>query len=159
MTKSEGISKSIFSLILNNKLKLKTLQKIKQMALFFKNERDMDFFNSCEKIRRENNKYISSQDIANKAVLSSAKSFYITCYRCYNIILKIKNNEPFNSRSSAKLALFEEIKKRYLNISKEKPGTKDFEIACEIVSQQAPRFYITKTRAEKLYYDLLKTMR
>jgi len=128
------------------------------MALFFKNERDRDFFNSCEKIRRENNEYISTQDIAHKAVLSSAKSFYITCYRCYNIILSIKNGNKLSSKSCAKLALFKEIKERYLNISKEKPELKDFDIACEIVNQEAPRFYITKTRAEKLYYNLLKVM-
>lgn len=128
------------------------------MSLYFKNERDKDFFNTCEEIRRSNKKYISTPDIARKAVHSNAKSFYITCYRCYNMIRKIKSGEKIYLRSKAKSELFEEIKTRYMNISIENPKMKDFDIACMITSGKAPRFYITETRAERLYYNLLKTM-
>ena len=130
------------------------------MPLFFKNERDSDFYNVCEDIRRAyGGEYISTSDIARLAVRSQAKSFYISYCRCYNIIRLIKNGERLESRSKAKTSLFEEIKRRYLQIKEEKQALKDSDIVCMIIKEEAPRFYITDISAKILYYKLLKTMK
>lgn len=126
--------------------------------LYFQKERDRDFLRVCEGIRREHNregKYISVSDIALKALHSEADSFYITKRECVKIIHEYKKGLSTGRRSAAKRELALEILRRYRRMSEESPEWSVPQISEEIVSQRAPRFYISEARAKCLYYELL----
>jgi len=127
------------------------------MRLFYQQERNSDFFNACEKIRREHGKdYISVADIAKKAILTEAESFYLLDKEVSKIIYRFVGKITFgNTQSEAKKAQYKEIMRRYYELHYQYPEYNIPKIAAIIASQKAPRFYITETRAMLLYYKLL----
>lgn len=125
------------------------------MILFFQDERDKDFYAACEKIRGQKC-YLSTTEIAKRAVHAEAQSFYLSNRGCAKIINRIKRGN-IHTRSSAKRMLYEEIRRRYLLIISEHPHLTSAEIARRINAEKAPRFYITESRAVDLYYLLIKS--
>ena len=124
------------------------------MQKFYKPERDKDFFDVCEAIRKETKDYQSVEDIAVKAILRPANSIFITqkhiaCIiqemRCgthsFKGVTKLQNQELFN---------------RYWELKKQNPTFSPNKIAKIIEEQKAPRFYISQKTAKSLYYKLLK---
>ena len=117
-------------------------------ALFYREERDADFFYVCESVRAKK-KHLSVAEIARLAVLMPAKSFYLHPREYSNIIrsggIKLPENE-------IKRELHIEIFKRYKALAPE-----SISLSAKIISSQsAPRFYISESRASALYYTLLK---
>jgi|GEM_PF-4902159 len=123
------------------------------MRLFYEEERNEDFFNVCESIRKESGSYISVSDIVKKAIHHPAKSFYLSARACYVIIRRARHARP---RLDAKYDLYTEIYTRHIELSKENPQMAVSQIARIISEQSAPRFYISAPRAMNLYYQLLK---
>lgn len=126
------------------------------MSLFFQEERDKDFLKACEKIRKEN-KFLSATDIAKRAVNSPAPSFYLTIKGYSNIINFIKKDKC-DTTVKAKRELYMEIRKRLEDIPNWR-NVSSYELARMIDSQSAPRFYVSESRAVKLYYNLLNGIR
>jgi hypothetical protein len=120
--------------------------------LFYREDRDSDFFKACERVRgREPN--LSVSEITAKAILLPAKSFYLH-RREYSSI--IKRNGMKLPKNEIKKQLHQEILSRYQNLKKENPDMDVLEITKIITEQPAPRFYISRRRAEDIYYGLLK---
>ena len=120
--------------------------------LFYREDRDRDFFEACEQVRSEE-KNLSVSEIVSKAILHPAKSFYLH-KREYSSIIRKKGIPP--PKSEAKRQLHQEILKRYQEIKENNPKMDIPEITKIIECQKAPRFYISKRRAEDLYYELLR---
>lgn len=126
------------------------------MSLFFQEERDKDFLKACEKIRKED-KFLSATDIAKCAANSPAPSFYLTIKGYSNIINFIKKDKCCTT-VKAKQELYIEIRKRLEDIPNWR-SVSSYELARMIDEQSAPRFYISESRAVKLYYNLLNGIR
>lgn len=125
------------------------------MVSFFQEERDRNFFLACENIRKDKS-YLSAADIAKQAVYTETNSFYLSYKECAKIINRYRKGKMVIADSSAKRELHEEIIKQYSVIESKTPGMRATDIAQIILSNKAPRFYITETRAANLYYELLK---
>ena len=126
------------------------------MSLFFQEERDKDFLKACEKIRKED-RFLSATDIAKRAANSPAPSFYLTIKGYSNIINFIKKDKCCTT-VKAKQELYIEIRKRLEDIPNWR-SVSSYELARMIDEQSAPRFYISESRAVKLYYNLLNGIR
>lgn len=126
------------------------------MSLFFQEERDKDFLKACEKIRKDD-KFLSATDIAKRAANSPAPSFYLTIKGYSNIINFIKKDKCCTT-VKAKQELYIEIRKRLEDIPNWR-SVSSYELARMIDEQSAPRFYISESRAVKLYYNLLNGIR
>lgn len=128
------------------------------MELFYQEERNEDFFAVCERIREENNKkdsYESVTQIAQRAVMCEAGSFYISPNWIEKIVNSVRRGKPFTARSGAKLELYRDVEKLYKQLYAENPRIRMREIIDRISDAPAPRFYISEARAVSLYYELL----
>jgi histone H3/H4 len=122
------------------------------MELYYQQERNADFFNVCERIRKEEKGYISVACIARRAVYSKAELFYLPAREIARII-RFKSKVKVSS--SAKAELYREIEARAGKMNE--GGHMNCETIARIIEiQLAPRFYITEARAVSLYYELLK---
>ena len=122
------------------------------MELYYQQERNADFFNVCERIRKETDGYISVACIARKAVYCKAELFYLPAREIARII---RFKSKFEISSSAKVELYREIETRARVMNE--GGNMSCETIARIIEiQSAPRFYITEARAISLYYELLK---
>jgi len=128
------------------------------MELFYKPERDKDFYDICERIRKQNKEYQSVEQIASKAVHEEAQSFYLTQKQIVAIIQEMRAgvNKERVREFPVKSELYNEIFSRYWKIKKESPEKCVNQISKIIDEQSAPRFYISEARATSLYYKLLK---
>ncbi|MDR1525155.1 MAG: hypothetical protein LBS79_07895 [Tannerella sp.] len=127
------------------------------MELYFKKERDKDFFAVCESIRKEHGTtYISSENIVKKAIYHEAESFYLNTKVYSRIINKIRCGALDKMRNPIKKIMYLEIWKRYLHIKRENPSFSMTDCARVISAQPAPRFYMNEKSALNLYYDLIK---
>ena len=120
--------------------------------LFYREDRDSDFFNACEQVRSEES-HLSVSEIVSKAILRPAKSFYLH-RREYSSIIR-KNGKQLPNNKIKKL-LHLEILEMYRSMKEENPCMDVLEITKLIAEQPAPRFYISERRAEDIYYELLK---
>jgi hypothetical protein len=129
--------------------------------LTYKKERNIDFFNKCEEIRRlyqSQGKYIPVCEIAELAAETPAASFYIHEKEYVKIILKMKNNPDMRMGRSAKNEMYGEIFKLYLKI---KLSNKDKRLSISAIGRMiaqmpAKKFYLTGKSAANLYYRLIK---
>lgn len=127
------------------------------MGLYFKKERDRDFFNVCETIRKESNAYLSISEIASRAVYREAKSFYLSDHEYTRIYYAARLYPRLaNCRIEIKNEMYREIRARFLEAKHENPGMKHSKIAEILSSQTAPRFYMSEKSAVALYYRLLR---
>lgn len=126
------------------------------MRLFYQQERNFDFFNACEKVRKETLKEcLSATEVAKRAILTEAQSFYLLDKEIAKIIYRHVNKIGYTIRSEAKKAQYKEIMRRYYELHYKHPQYNIPKIAKIIANQKAPRFYITENTAMLLYYKLL----
>lgn len=125
--------------------------------LFYLDERNLDFYNACEKVRSKyKGIYLSVSEITRLAINTPAESFYLLPKECMKIINKAINNEPINLKHESKVELHKEIGRRYFQLAEENQGLKPYEIAKVISDQAAPRFYISEKTANEIYYKMVK---
>lgn len=122
-------------------------------SLFYREDRDIDFFNTCEKIRQESDKHLSVAEIVRNAIQQPAKSFYIH-KRVY--IKIIRNNGSKLPKNNVSRELHIEVLKRAKEIMSQYSDYTPAQVATILIDHDAPRFYISEARAESLYYQLLK---
>ncbi len=127
------------------------------MELFYQHERDKDFFEICEAIRKEKgSSYISVSEIVRQAINQPAKSFYLHIREYTRIYKRAKNGRTEGLKASKK-ALYNEVYSRYSHILTEQPNLCAMAVARLIAEQPAPRFYISPAYGADLYYKLLKS--
>ena len=127
------------------------------MALYYQKERDKDFFEICESIRRENYpNYVSVENIAKLAIQKEAQSFYLNTDIYARIINKVRCGCLSKIRNKVKRKLYLEIWKRYIHVKRQNPKYNSMDCARIISEQSAPQFYISEKHAVNLYYKLLK---
>lgn len=124
--------------------------------MFFREERDSDFLEVCERVHSEN-KRLSVSDVAKIAVYLPAPSFYLTIRELAKIINRIRKGEKKSTYLSAKL-MYDEIENMMYQI-KGHEKLSAYEIARLIDAEPAPRFYMSETRAANVYYECLKSQR
>lgn len=122
------------------------------MRLFYQEDRDLDFLEKCESIRKEHNHTLSMVEIAKLAAMSPARSFYISKTHCARII---RHPDRFVLRREHSKEMHREIVSRAKAILEENNSLNSYEVAEIILSQPAPRFYISGHHAVKLYYNLV----
>ncbi len=125
-------------------------------SLFYEEDRNEDFLQACETIRavkKDDGTYLSISEIASKVILKPAKSFYLQ-QRIY--IRIIRNNGEKLPKNEVSCELHKEVLRRAKEIMKLHPGYSPAKIAKILSEQEAPRFYMSESRAESLYYELLK---
>jgi len=128
------------------------------MELYYQKERDKDFFEVCEAIRRESYpQYISVDNIAMLAITEKAKSFYLSTKVCAHIINKVRNGYLTKIKNRIKRKLYFELWRRYIRIKRQNPEFNSMDCARIIAEQEAPQFYISERHATNLYYKLLKS--
>ena len=125
------------------------------MELFYNEERDTNLFEICEKIRKDSKEYLSVKDITSMAVVSPCDSFFL-CTRYIAIIITMQRCEK-DIPKGIKGELYREIFKRYWEIKKQNPTFCVKKIARIIEEQPAPRFYMSRHNAMRIYYRLIKT--
>ena len=121
----------------------------------FKEERDYEFLKVCENIRKSSKEYISTKNIAIRAIQSNAPSFFLSERELWKII---REKEKINQipKSEIKAELHRTIRRRYRQLKLAFPNMKIGKIIQSLALASAPRFYITEARAVTLYYQLLK---
>ena len=121
--------------------------------LFYREDRDIDFMNACEKVRQESSEHLSVAEIVRKAILQPAKSFYLRPREYGDIVRRAKKKLP---KREVTKELYTEILNRYNTLRKEYPSLKNQDINKMLSEQTAPRFYISEARGILLYYELMK---
>lgn len=122
--------------------------------LFYRNDRDNDFFIACEKARKDIGGYFSVKKIVSIALQTPAHSFYLHPREYANIIRRVRSS--YLPRSKASRALYLEVFDRYKKLKEKYPDKKIEEIYKLLADEPAPRFYISESRGVTLYYQLLK---
>lgn len=121
--------------------------------LFYREDRDIDFMNACEKVRQESDEHLSVAEIVRKAILQPAKSFYLRPREYGDIVRRAKKKLP---KREVTKELYTEILNRYNTLREEYPSLKNQDINKMLSEQTAPRFYISEARGILLYYELMK---
>lgn len=121
--------------------------------LFYREDRDIDFMNACEKVRQESSEHLSVAEIVRKAILQPAKSFYLRPREYGDIVRRAKKKLP---KREVTKELYTEILNRYNTLREEYPSLKNQDINKMLSEQTAPRFYISEARGILLYYELMK---
>lgn len=123
------------------------------MKLFYRVERDKDFFDVCEAVRKESKEYRSVQQIATIAALRPAQSYYLTKKQILSIIqlMRLHPHKLNLNRNKVKLKLYKQIYSVYLQ-----HDVCANQVAHIIDLSPAPRFYMSSQTATSLYYKLLK---
>lgn len=123
------------------------------MELYFKEDRDKDFFEVCERIRKQYGDYVSVSDIALQAINQPAKSFYLSDQR-YSRILRQRGNKK--TKNLIKIQMHMDIYEKFNSLCIEYADLNTKEILKILAESAAPRFYLSHSRATELYYELLK---
>lgn len=121
-------------------------------ALFYREDRDTDFINACEKIRHADSR-LSVAEVVRRAILHPARSFYIHPREYANIIRRGWKKLP---KGKASREQHTKILTTYEQLRKEHPELKEEELNKRLSEQQAPRFYISQSRGMSLYYQYLR---
>lgn len=122
------------------------------MELYYQIERDQELLTNFEKIQKQHPN-LSIRQIAIKAIKQPYSSFFISDYRIRAIVNMAQWDMKPTFKSPAKKALYHDIKAIYQQHSN---STTPQQI-CKIISDaQAPRLYISVSRAVRLYYKLVK---
>ena len=125
------------------------------MKLFYEIERDKGLEEACEQVRKERPGYIPVREIARMAIARQAPSFYISRKEIKRIVKKTREGIRPAFASRSRNELYNEIASRAGTIEKTAPGIPAGKVADIIMSQTAPRFYISEARAVDVYYGIL----
>lgn len=123
--------------------------------LYMKQEKNREFFEVCEKIRSDNKKYISTQEIAAMAEQKECSSFFMSECHIKRLIWEINTDRHSHSKFDHIKEKHGEIYNRYKQLLSEHGDKPLSWYARQIGKQSAPRFYLDKQYATILYYKLM----
>lgn len=123
--------------------------------LYMRLEKNIEFYNACEKVRKDAGGYLSTKCIASIAENTECSSFFLSEYYIKRLIWEINTDRHKQSKFQHIRDKHNEIYNRYkilLSIEGEKPLSW---YARQISQQRAPRFFLDKDYAAILYYKLM----
>jgi hypothetical protein len=120
--------------------------------LFYRMERDADFYEACRRVQRRNPQ-LSAWRIAREATREKAKSFYLHRREYAQIIRTEGRRPPMNVH---KREMYRAIRDTARQLLQNNPGLSLREVAAAVSTGPAPRFYMSACRARDIYYKMLK---
>jgi hypothetical protein len=128
------------------------------MRLDFKEERDEDFLSSYLSVIKDHGKsapFLKKEYILAQAIRRPARRFYVSEEQCLRIIGDMLKGKKEEIKNPLKAEMYGEICRRVRQIiGNTKQPLPD--IIQEVISQPAPRFYLTLESAQILYYKLIR---
>lgn len=123
--------------------------------LYMKQEKNKEFFETCEKIRSEAKRYLSMEEIAAMAEQKECSSFFMSECHIKRLIWEINTDRHRNSKFNHIIDKHNEIYNRYKKLLFAYGNKPLSWYARQISKQPAPRFYLDKKYATILYYKLM----
>lgn len=118
----------------------------------FANARNTELLRACYKIIVDSSEYIRINDIFRMVVDMPASRFWVSEERAAIVVAAMIRGEKLPRMSRNKTAMYREIYRRYVKLSKEYPNKTLGELVAMVVHQPAPKFYITPKSAKTLIY-------
>lgn len=128
------------------------------MRLDFKEERDEDFLSSYLSVIKDHGKsapFLKKEYILVQTIRRPAKRFYVSEEQCIRIIGDMLKGKKEEIKNPLKAEMYREIYKRVREILENTDQALP-DIIQTVISQPAPRFYLTLESAQILYYELIK---
>lgn len=142
----------LFFVALNNYV---TLMQTYMARLHLKFEKNRDFYDACEEIRRSHDGYLSTKEIAALGEASPCACFYMSTRHLKFLIWQINTDRHTPSKFAHIREKHNEIYSRYKQLLSEYSDKPLSWYADEISYQPAPRFYLDHDYATILYYKLM----
>lgn len=93
--------------------------------------------------------YIRMPEVYNTIVNMPSQRFWVSDIRAANVVSSImRNNARLDKMRATKREMYEEIYRRVMKLSKEYPNLSIIELCSEVVTQPAPKFYLTPGSAK-----------
>lgn len=128
------------------------------MRLDFKEERDLDLLSSYKSVIKEYGEdapFLKKEFLLLQAINRPAKQFYVSEEQACLIVSKMLKGKSISITNSLKKMMYEEIFRR-VKKEQESSSLPLPAIIRLVISQSAPRFYLTIESAQILYYKLIK---
>lgn len=110
------------------------------------------FYNAMKAIGY-NTSYTYLEEVVNLAASSKAPRFYTTFEKARRYISILERNMPLPLSNSNKIRMYTEIYRRYLSVKSN--GRKRHILIEEIISQEAPSFYLDERTFRDIIYKKL----
>lgn len=123
--------------------------------LYLKDEKNREFYEACEEIRRSQEGYLSTKEIAYLGEACECSSFFMSPRYIKRLIWEMNTDRHKASKFPHIQDKHAEVYNRYKHLLSEHPGKPLSWYAEEISYQPAPRFYLDKDYATVLYYKLM----
>lgn len=124
----------------------------------YSEERDRDLL-AVFRRTIEGCKHINLYEVANKVVNSPAPRFYVSEYRARNVIKRMFNGKPLHKISPLRMEMYEEIFARVKEARKVMQHKPLLLVIEEVLSQPAPKFYLTEKSGVVILHKIQKRLR
>ena len=128
----------------------------------YEQERNEDLMRAYHELI-EASPYICLTDIYKKVVNMPSARFWVSEERAAIVIASMMKGDQLQGMRHNKREMFKEIYRRAMKLKSMKPALSVFQLAFQVVRQQAPRFYLTPgsaeviiSRAKKKWYEQRK---
>ena len=108
----------------------------------FKQERNSDLMRAYHELVTAK-EFVCVSEIYNEVVNMPSRRFWVSEERAAIVISAMMRGNSLKAMRETKREMFEEIYRRAMSVKKAHPQMSMFEIACIVVHQPAPKFYIT----------------
>lgn len=102
---------------------------------------------------------IDNKEIWRRVVEMPCRRFWVSDYRAAIVISAMLRGESLEGMRPTKREMYEEICRRTVKRLKESPGTPLLHAVGEVVSEEAPKFYMTPGTARVMYYNEKRRLR
>lgn len=114
-------------------------------------ERNRDLLRAYRKLLHEAD-FVDQDKLFVDVVNSPAKRFWVSEERAAIVISEMMRGIKPHGHNKYRDGMFREIFKRAMKIKRAHPELTIYEIACRVVNQKAPRFYITPSTARTIIF-------
>lgn len=124
--------------------------------LYYKKSKDVEFYEACERIRRECKGELSTKQIAIRAEAQECSSFFLTVDRIRRLLWNMLTDRHVPPNQRHIRDKHREIYRRYKVLLSEDGDQTLTYYAEKISTQSAPRFYLSENYAPVFYYKLIR---
>jgi hypothetical protein len=123
--------------------------------LFFKYEKNREFYEKCEAVRSTQTDYLSTKEIASRGEGCCCSCFFMSEAHIKRLLWEMNTDRHVHSKFPHIREKHTEIYDRYKLLLSAHPDKLLSWYAEQISMQGAPRFYLDKDYATILYYKLM----
>lgn len=123
--------------------------------LYFKHEKNREFYECCERVRMAQTDYLSTKAIASKGESCKCSCFFMSEAHIKRLLWEINTDRHVPSKFHHIKEKHNEIYDRYKLLLSAHADNPLSWYAEQISMQGAPRFYLDKDYATILYYKLM----